>query len=257
MKPKTHLFLYHLLWTADQLVRPTLRNLNGSFEAWAYRGGLSRQLAELERQQFVERSKSTGPNARIFRLTEQGRLVALGGRDPVARWSRPWDGRWRIIVFDVPMTQNKERQRLRRYLRSRSFGFVQGSVWITPDPLEQEVGLLRSSRVHVGSLLCLEANTCAGESDEELVAAAWDFERINAGYRRYMDAIETRAKGKGHSAALRDLAELEWSTWRDAVSLDPLLPRPLLPRNYLGEKAWNRRAKVFREMKRMLSSIGC
>ncbi|MBA2585798.1 MAG: hypothetical protein H0U99_04865, partial [Chthoniobacterales bacterium] len=107
--------------TAEQLTQPTFRNLNGSYESWAYRNGLLRQVATLEKQQFVER-KDAASDARLYRLTAQGRLHALGGRDPKAQWSRAWDGRWRLVLFDVPVGQDAKRSRLRRYLRNRSFG---------------------------------------------------------------------------------------------------------------------------------------
>jgi hypothetical protein len=37
---KTEEFLNLLLWSAEQLMRPTFRNLTDSYEAWAYRHGL-------------------------------------------------------------------------------------------------------------------------------------------------------------------------------------------------------------------------
>ena len=55
MKPKTEEFLNLLLWSADQLMRPTFRNLTDSYESWAYRNGFMRQVATLERQQLLER----------------------------------------------------------------------------------------------------------------------------------------------------------------------------------------------------------
>jgi DNA-binding transcriptional regulator PaaX len=93
----------------------------------------------LERDQ-----KATGD--RIYRLTEQGRLHALGGRDPAAQWSRHWDGRWRLVLFDVPMEQHIHRGRLRRYLHAKGFGCLQGSVWITPDPVHGEREILAGGK---------------------------------------------------------------------------------------------------------------
>jgi hypothetical protein len=48
-------FLNLLLWTADQLVRPTFGNLTESHESWAYRKGLLVQLHRLERRRWIER----------------------------------------------------------------------------------------------------------------------------------------------------------------------------------------------------------
>src|SRR2546428_9700030 len=105
VKPKTEEFLNLLLWSTDLLVRPTFRNLTDSYESWAYRNGLMRQVATLEQQQLLERDASASDN-RLYRLSAQGRLHALGGRDPKERWARPWDGQWRLVLFDVATGQN-------------------------------------------------------------------------------------------------------------------------------------------------------
>jgi hypothetical protein len=55
MKAKTEELLYLLLWSTDQLMRPTFRNLTDSFETWAYRNGLFQELARLERRHLLER----------------------------------------------------------------------------------------------------------------------------------------------------------------------------------------------------------
>ena len=38
---------------------------------------------------------------------------------------------------------------------------------------------------------------------------------------------------------------MEREAWLDAVSGDPLLPRPLLPNGYLGERVWKQRQAFF------------
>jgi len=188
VKSKTEEFLYLLLWSADKLMWPTFRNLTDSYESWVYRNDLSRQVATLEQLQLLERDpKATG--ARLYRLTEQGRLHALGGRDPAAQWSRHWDGRWRLVLFDVPMEQHVHRGRLRRYLRARRFGCLQGSVWITPNPVHGEREILTGGKINVESLLLLEARPCSGESDAEIVAGAWDFRVINRHYARHLNLL--------------------------------------------------------------------
>lgn len=247
MQPKTNEFLSLLLCSADMLAHPTFRNLTDSYESWAYRNGLLRQVAKLEQQRLLERDH-TFPNDRLYRLTEQGRLQALGGRDPQSQWSRYWDGRWRLVLFDVPIGQNARRERLRRYLRAKAFGCLQGSVWVTPDPVHGERGILAGGKVNVGTLLLLEARPCAGETDTEIVAGAWDFERIRQTYSSYLGVLDRYPTGPLHGSAaaraFRHWAAEEREAWVDAVSLDPLLPERLLPQNYLGRQAWRRRMKV-------------
>ena len=138
-------------------------------------------------------------------------MHVLVGRYPEERWRRDWDGQWRMVLFDVPTGQNAQRERLRRYLHAKGFGYLQNSVWITPDPLKEERQIMGGARINVESLLLLEARPCAGESDTEIVAGAWDFERINRRYARYLKVLE------GHPiAALRNERAaktlLRWAT---------------------------------------------
>ncbi len=258
VQPKTEELLYYLLWSADQLLNPTFRNLDGSFESWIYRNGFSRQIAQLEKQRLIER-KSSQVDSRVYRLTAVGRLRALGGRDPAPAWARPWDGRWRLVLFDLPTSQSTQRSRLRRYLRERGFGFLQNSVWTTPDPLDDEIRLLRGAKINVESFLLLEARPCAGESDAEIVAGAWDFGRINRLYSKHLKILAEKPASKrldGVAArALRRWAGLERAAWAAALSSDPLLPARLLPPGYLGQKAWRNRAKILREARRDLAGF--
>ena len=258
MHPKTEEFLYLLLWSTSVLLRPTFHNVVESFEYWSYGRGLFRQIAALQERKLVELASKTS-GGRLCRLTRQGRLHALGGRDPQTQWSRQWDGRWRLVLFDVPVELNVQRERLRRFLRDRGFGCLQGSVWITPDPVQREQELLADGKVDVEALLLLEARPCAGETDSEIVHGAWDFRRINERYERYLKILDqcpteplrdsTAARG------LRQWATEERETWLEAVTLDPLLPESLLPQDYLGRRAWRHRVKVLRQAGQLSNSF--
>jgi len=233
------------------LSRPTFRNLTDSFETWAYRNKLDRQLAELEHRRLLEidaGGRESPGSDRALRLTEAGRVHALGGRDPETRWRRPWDGRWRLVLFDLPNSKSSLRNRLRSHLRQRGFGWLQNSVWISPDPLEEQKTALAGTEVNVESLILLEARPCAGETDEEIVAGAWDFERINrlyANHRKVLVSNPTKPlKDEAAAESFRNWAREERTAWLAAVSEDPLLPEALLPPDYLGREVWARRKQV-------------
>lgn len=250
MKPKTEELLNCLLWSADKFMRPTFRNLTDSYESWAYRSGLLRQIGALEEQQLIERDQKSSSD-RLYRLTEAGRLAALGGRDPEAQWSRPWDGLWRLVLFDVPEDRHPHRLRLRRYLRAKGFGYLQGSAWVTPFPLQGEREHLAGGEIDVESLVLLEARPCAGETDEQIVAGAWDFRHINRRYTKHLQLLEQRPDGALDDAAkaksLQRWATEERAAWFAAVEIDPLLPKSLHPADYLGVRAWQRRTEVLRQ----------
>jgi phenylacetic acid degradation operon negative regulatory protein len=255
MKPATELFLYKLLWTCETFGRPSYRNLSGSFETWAYHNGYLRQLQRLEQQALIAREPDDA-DGRLHRLTDAGRLQALGGRDPVAHWDTPWDGQWRLAIFDVPESRSSTRVKLRRFLRDRGFGCLQNSVWVSPHPLIEERALLADSAVDVKSLILLEARPFAGETDAEIVAAAWDFGEINRRYALHADVLARRptAPLASEHAARRfdDWLQDERDAWRLALRVDPLLPRQLQPRAYAGPDAWRRRLEVMREAGRQM-----
>ena len=50
VQPKTEELLNLLLWSTDQLMNPSFRNLTDSFETWAYRNGFqtTRSLRDWE-----------------------------------------------------------------------------------------------------------------------------------------------------------------------------------------------------------------
>ena len=91
MKARTEELLYLLLWGLDEIINPTYQNMTDSFERWAFRNGILGEIHELERRKFLERLPGNAADP-ICRLSPQGRLKALGGRDPQAEWSRRWDG---------------------------------------------------------------------------------------------------------------------------------------------------------------------
>ena len=253
MKPKTEELLYLLLWACDGITRPTFRNLTDSFEGWVYRNGFYHQLSVLKKQNLLE-CEQLSDGQRLHRLTEAGRLLALGARDPIAQWRRTWDGKWRMVLYDVPENRSSDRTRLRRSLVERGFGHLQNSVWITPDPLTNECVALAPVQVDVESLILLEARPCAGETNAQIVTGAWNFDAINAGYTEYgkvLDRMPSQLlQNESEALRLQQWCCEERSAWNSALSRDPLLPEQLLPKNYHGRSAWDRRLQV-------LSKVGC
>jgi len=207
----------------------------------------------------LERDASV-PNDRLYRLTAAGRLQALGGRDPEERWARGWDGQWRIVLFDVPSSQNAQRERLRRYLRERNFGCLQNSVWISPDPLAEQRETLAGGKVSVKSLVMLESRTIGGESDAEIAAAAWDFDEVNRRYARHLKVLDERPlsglRTESGTKAFHRWVATEREAWQDAMTRDPLLPKRLLPADYAGQRSWRRRVEVLQQAVRHLRVAG-
>lgn len=63
---------------------------------------------------------------------------------------RRWNGRWRVIVFDVPERRRKTRDRLRILMRQLGFVHLQDSVWVFPYDCEEFIALLKAE-LKIGS----------------------------------------------------------------------------------------------------------
>ena len=50
-----------------------------------------------------------------------------------------WDGKWRLVMFDIPMRFTKGREALRYHLKELNFFQFQKSAWIYPYPCLDEI----------------------------------------------------------------------------------------------------------------------
>ncbi len=57
---------------------------------------------------------------------------------------RRWNGRWRVVIFDIPERRRKVRDRLRVLMRELGFMRLQDSVWVFPYDCEEFVALLKA-----------------------------------------------------------------------------------------------------------------
>lgn len=242
MNARTELLLIELMWGLDLLTSSPMRLFSESFEGWSHRHGLARRIARLEAGDFVEETR--GPDLeRVRHLTQAGRAAALGGRDPIERANRIWDETWQVLVYDVPTAQRSLRLALQRSLRQLGFGRLQGSVWVSPDPVPNLHRVLARLDADPSSLLIIKGMPATGETNAEIVARAWNFDAINRHYDRYMDFIRpaNRPPSIRQDAAWR---RRENALWLRAVRSDPLLPRQLWPKGYRGEQAFFARAAL-------------
>ena len=258
MKAKTALLLYRLQWLAEKPFMPTFRNLEQSFEGWAYANGLLKQIQRLEAQGLLEASRDPHSGQRLHRLTEAGRLAASGGRDPDTWWGREWDGKWRLFLFDIPVIENAKRYQLTRALAAARCGCLQGSVWIAPfmpPPIE---ALISEADPECSHLLLLLADSKGAAVDHGMVAAAWNFDLINQRWRdlgKVLDRFQDAAR-EGTPEALADWTAAENEACRAALTVDPLMPACLLPRGYRGRKTWRRRRAVYASAARLIPEAG-
>jgi DNA-binding transcriptional regulator PaaX len=74
---------------------------------------------------------------KFLKLTKKGQIEALLAK---ARMPKPqkWDGKWRLVVFDIPEDAADKRVLLRSLLIKSGFIKLQASVYISPYPINRE-----------------------------------------------------------------------------------------------------------------------
>ena len=93
----------------------------------------------LRKKKLVEFIKADD-NKTLIRITKGGmskirEFVAFG--ISIAK-PKKWDGKWRIVIFDIPEDYSSARNALRLKLKSLGFYQLQKSVFVFPYPAEDE-----------------------------------------------------------------------------------------------------------------------
>jgi len=116
---------------------------------------IDRELEKIDERQLIEsinalyksklidyKENSDGTVSLI--LNDNGRKKALTYKLDDLQISIPkkWDGKWRIIIFDIPHRLKKSRDALRFHLKRLGFYKLQKSVFIFPYPVKDEIEFL-------------------------------------------------------------------------------------------------------------------
>ena len=133
----------------------------------------------------------------------------------------------------IPETDRRARHVVRTRLAWAGFGSLGPGLWISPHSGRQQeaIRVLTEARVADDAHVFVARRT--GLSDTKaMVAAAWDLPEIGAEYDRFVAWFRAQTPG---DVLIRQLELVH--AWRRFPSLDPALPRELLPARWSGIKA--------------------
>lgn len=214
-------------------------------------------MTRLYKNGLLVRADAQGKMPRIF-LSEAARARQPAYHKPEKFWSSGWNGIWYMLIFDVPETQRYYRDALRRFLKTLRMGCLQKSVWITPRDIRPEYDDLdRAASIKTVAYL-LESRTVLHQDQQEMVTHAWDFRRLNDRQARYLEVFGDnlkQVKKRPHSEEeLMELLYQESEAYILAMQDDPLLPKELHPKEYLGPQIWALRNKLRKTIAQALSA---
>lgn len=85
-------------------------------------------------------------NGKFYELTSLGKKRLRKWEFSDFKFNKPkrWDGKWRVIIFDIPDKKRRARDQIRYLFKSAGFYLLQESVWIYPYDCEDIVALLKT-----------------------------------------------------------------------------------------------------------------
>ncbi|HEY4501352.1 MAG TPA: hypothetical protein VJI70_03810 [Candidatus Paceibacterota bacterium] len=103
-------------------------------------------LGRLAMQKLIVFEKRGGKS--YAHITPEGRKILAFEEQKASlknKKKRPWDKRWRVIIFDIPEKRRRTRDRLRITMRELGFVHLQDSVWVYPYDCEDLMALLKAN----------------------------------------------------------------------------------------------------------------
>ncbi len=206
--------------------------------SWPSHTALDLAARRLAKAGLITRRRPRGQSP-IITITPQGDLHSSSCLWPERFWNRRWDGRWYLLMYDVPETTRGYRCALEQFFHRERLGCLQKSVWVAARdirPLFDDLDQAASIRDYA---VLVESGAVFGLSPKQMAAKAWDFESLTRRQRAYLGAAAQRAAtlpaALAPSTALA-AARAELFEFLDLMQSDPLMPAELLPNDYSGSR---------------------
>ena len=171
-----------------------------------------------------------------WRLTGSARRLLTDGAERIYSFTGPvadWDGRWLLVYARIPESDRRARHVVRSRLSWAGFGSLGAGLWISPHPDREAEAIEVLQTAGIDGDAHVFVATRSGLGDERvMVAAAWDLAAVEEQYEQFIEEFRDPAPGD----VLARQVELVHA-WRRFPSIDPALPRELLPARWSGLEA--------------------
>lgn len=239
-KEKILVFLYQHSATIDEILETIFfpnkvlwREIRGSGEYYRMRRRIFSQIYRLNKQGLI-RTHKKGRNV-IVDTTVKGE-DAVNWLKKIKSPGGKWNGKWYVVIFDIPENFKRARFNLRRKLYELGFGLLQKSVFISPYNLLKEIEEITEYNQIRRYLRFLSVDGI--DQEKELVLNSWDWKAINKHYADFIIECQNfvRRDFKGLIEQRIAVKELEKS-FAQILKIDPCIPQRFLPNDWVGRKA--------------------
>lgn len=177
-------------------------------------------------------------------LTDLG-LEHLSLEFPFSRFlNSQWDGKWRILSYEIPEKQREMRDRLRREVSGWGLGPWHRSFWVTPHPIIPYLNRLVSNTEEEKYIQAFESDHVFGNRSI-LIEKVWGLAEIQKEYQRlfktWHDYLASNIDNKQKLYKIVD-------GYITILRKDPGLPKELVGENWIGFESF----KIFKEISQLL-----
>jgi len=181
-----------------------------------------------------------------YKLTNKG-FLTLCLSFPFFRFLKEkWDGRWRIISYEIPESRREIRDRLRREMQGWGLGPWHRSFWLTPHPIIDNLRDLVSNREEEKYIQAFEAAHVFGGL-EILIEKVWAKSLLDKKYRQLFKTWHDTLSQEGEKIS-RFKKVLD--SYLNLLKEDPGLPKELIGDKWIGFESF----EIFKEIRSILLS---
>jgi len=145
---------------------------------WQRKGYITSFVENKER--YIELTKK---GLKVLKETDIGRIKIKKPKN--------WDGKWRIVIFDIPESQRDSRDILRAKLKQMGFLQVQKSVYVFPFECTQEIHELVNRLYIKKSVIISIAEIIEGE--KRIIERFFDLGVLNKNHLKNKSEIRSRS----------------------------------------------------------------
>lgn len=181
-----------------------------------------------------------------YKLTDKG-FHELCLNFPIFRFMKDtWDGKWRILSYEIPEKKRDLRDRLRREVAGWGLGPWHRSFWITPHPIISNLKVLVSQKEEEQYIQAFESEHVFGDR-EILIEKVWQKTALDKQYRElFKKWHDILSKNEEKSTKLKKVID----EYIVLLRLDPGLPMNLIGKSWIGYEAF----QIFKEIRGILLS---
>ena len=191
-------------------------------------------LAKLKTLGWVE--KISNNKETFYKITNKGENY-LDDTLSVLKTKKDWDGKWRLVMFDIPESERSTRDKLRRNLNNLGMGILQASVWITQRDVKAKIDKISEKlKIKTGQIKYFEVSG-SNHLTDQIVSKAWNIPEVDLELERFVKNAQWILKKMGRGNGDQYNAKKLIYEYALIIKKGPILPLNFVEKSELRKRA--------------------